>query len=202
MEPNAVDDELRTVAVPNIFGTIRRESVGGQMSASTIFTASDLDRKRREVLDAAKRGVARVRDTDGSSLVMETEQAHEAREAAAQWAISLHQLDQVAGMPRERRRPRDFGDLTWARYLSDADLNEMRDALWDAVLATRAERNPAIVLSVAEDWMKRAQAHKRAARFGELSAYGAGKAAERGLGPGDGAQAVRAARRQRAATTG
>lgn len=172
------------------------------MSASTIFTASDLDRKRREVLDAAKRGVARVRDTDGTSIVMETEQAHEAREAAARWAISLHQLDQVAGMPREQRRPRDFGDLTWARYLSDADLNEMRDALWDAVLATRAERNPAIVLSVAEDWMKRAQAHKRAARFGELSAYGAGKAAERGLGPGDGAQTVRAARRERAATTG
>lgn len=168
------------------------------MSASTIFTASDLDRRRREVLDAAKRGVVRVRDTDGTSIVMETEQTHEAREVAAQWAIRLHQLDQVAGMPRERRRPRDFGDVTWARYLSDADLDGMRDMLWDAVLATRAEGNPAIVLSVAEDWMKRAQAHKRAARFGALAAYGAGKVAERGMGPGDGTEAVRAARRQRA----
>ena len=169
------------------------------MSARPIFTASDLDRRRREVLDAAKRGVARVRDTDGTSIVMETAQAHDAREAAAEWAIRLHQLDQVAGMPREERRPRDFGDLTWARYLPDADLNAMRDALWDAVLATRAERNADIVVSVAEDWMKRAQVHDRAARFTDLASYGAERAAARSRRPGDGAEAVRAARRRRAA---
>ena len=172
------------------------------MSAPMIFTASDLDRKRRAVLDTAKRGEARVRDTDGSHLVMESAQSHDAREATAEWAVRLHQLDVAAAMPREQRRPRHFGDLTWARYLPDDDLNSMREVLWEALLATRAERNPGIIAGEAEDWMRRAQAHDRAASLRELSAYGAGKAAERGKRPGDGVAAVRAARRRRAAATG
>jgi hypothetical protein len=40
------------------------------MSAEVIYTASDLDRKRREVTDAARRGLARIRDTDGMGLVL------------------------------------------------------------------------------------------------------------------------------------
>ena len=40
------------------------------MSAAVIYTASDLDRKRREVTDAARRGVARIRDTDGMGPVL------------------------------------------------------------------------------------------------------------------------------------
>jgi hypothetical protein len=172
-----------------------------QVSAPTIFTASDLDRKRREVLDSAKRGVTRVRDTDGSSLIMESAQSHEAREEAVQWAFRLHQLDQVSDIPRDQRRVRDFGDLTWARHLDEEALTELREALWDAVLATRAEGDPAIVQAVAADWAKRAQAHRRAAKFAELATYGASKAAEHGHAPGDGADVVRAARRQRAAIT-
>lgn len=105
-------------------------------------------------------------------------------------------------MPRDQRRPRHFGDLTWARYLPEDDLNEMREALWEALLATRAERDPDIIASASEEWMRRAQAHDRAARLRELAAYGAGKAKERGKVPGDGANVVRAARRRRAAVAG
>lgn len=70
------------------------------MGTPTIFTASDLDRKRRAVLDAAKGGGARVRDTDGSHLVMESAQAYDAREATAEWAVRLHQLDLARNAPR------------------------------------------------------------------------------------------------------
>jgi hypothetical protein len=45
-------------------------TVLGIMSAEVIYTASDLDRKRREVTDAARRGLARIRDTDGMGLVL------------------------------------------------------------------------------------------------------------------------------------
>ncbi|HEX4460296.1 MAG TPA: hypothetical protein VIA18_20100, partial [Polyangia bacterium] len=38
--------------------------------AKRIFLASDLSSKRREVIDEARSGVAQIRDTDGTALVM------------------------------------------------------------------------------------------------------------------------------------
>jgi hypothetical protein len=35
------------------------------MPSDMIYTVSDLSRKRREVADVARRGLARIRDTDG-----------------------------------------------------------------------------------------------------------------------------------------
>lgn len=168
---------------------------------TTIFTASDLDRKRREVLDAAKGGLVRVRDTDGAHLVMESARIHEAREAVAGWALRLHQLYQALDIPREQRRPRDFGDLTWARYLPEEQQHQMVEELFDALLTAHNEHNAEVLTSLAEDWILRAQAHNRAATFRELAAYGAGKAAEHGKKPGDAAAVVREARRRRASAT-
>jgi hypothetical protein len=171
------------------------------MSDLTIFTASDLDRKRRAVLDAAKSGVARVRDTDGSHLVMERAQAFEARSAVAVWSLRLHRLDQAAELPREERRPRHFGDVTWARHLPEEDFQQLRADLWDAVQAAHSELNADIIASAARDWMMRAQARERGARLREIATYGAAKAREHDKEPGDGAEAVRAARRRRARVT-
>src|SRR3979411_3310398 len=42
----------------------------GRAMSDVIFQSSDLANKRVEVLDAARAGLARVRDKDGTSLVM------------------------------------------------------------------------------------------------------------------------------------
>jgi hypothetical protein len=55
------------------------------MSTDMIYTASDLDRKRREVADAARRGLARIRDTDGMSLVILPAHHYEVLETVSCW---------------------------------------------------------------------------------------------------------------------
>lgn len=50
-----------------------------------IYTASDLDRKRREVIDTARRGLARIGDTDGMGLVRLLARHYEVLESVSRW---------------------------------------------------------------------------------------------------------------------
>ncbi len=97
-------------------------SILGSMSAQVIYTASDLDRKRREVTDAARRGVARIRDTDGMGLVLLPARHYEVLDAVSRWHDRLDVAERALAKPRGQRIPRDFGDLTWLRHLDDEDL--------------------------------------------------------------------------------
>jgi Family of unknown function (DUF6247) len=103
------------------------------MSAEVIYTASDLDRKRREVTDAARRGVARIRDTDGMGLVLLSARHYEVLDAVSRWHDRLDVAQQALVKPPGDRVPRDFGDLTWLRHLDDEDIatfiTELRAAL-------------------------------------------------------------------------
>ena len=92
------------------------------MSAEVIYTASDLDRKRREVTDAARRGIARIRDTDGMGLVLLPARHYEVLDAVSRWHDRLDVAERALAKPRGQRIPRDFGDLTWLRHLDDEDL--------------------------------------------------------------------------------
>jgi hypothetical protein len=92
------------------------------MSAEVIYTASDLDRKRREVTDAARRGVARIRDTDGMALVLLPARHYEVLDAVSRWHDRLDVAERARAKPSSGRVPRDFGDLTWLRHFDDGDL--------------------------------------------------------------------------------
>jgi hypothetical protein len=91
------------------------------MPTDVIYTASDLDRKRREVTDTARRGLARIRDTDGTSLVMLPAHHYEVLETVSLWHDRLAVVER-ARAKREDRTATDFGDLTWLRHLDDEDL--------------------------------------------------------------------------------
>lgn len=103
------------------------------MSADVIYTASDLDRKRREVTNAARRGVARIRDTDGMGLVLLPAKHYEVLDAVSRWYERLDIVDRSLAKPRAERAARDFGDLTWLRHFDEDDLvtflSEMRAAV-------------------------------------------------------------------------
>lgn len=94
------------------------------MSTSVLYTASDLDRKRREVTDAARRGLARIRDTDGKALVMLPAHHYEVLDAVSRWYDRLQVAERARAKPVGSRVASDFGDLTWLRHLDDDDLGQ------------------------------------------------------------------------------
>lgn len=98
-----------------------------------IYTASDLDRRRREVTDTARRGLARIRDTDGMGLVLLPARHYEVLETVSRWFDRLAVVERARVKPAGERGAADFGELTWLRHLDEADLAtflfEMRAAV-------------------------------------------------------------------------
>jgi hypothetical protein len=97
-------------------------SILGVVTTRVIYTVSDLDRKRREVTDEARRGVAHIRDTDGMGLVLLPAKHYEVLDAVSRWHDRLDVAERARAKNPGERVPRDFGDLTWLRHLDDADL--------------------------------------------------------------------------------
>lgn len=117
------------------------------MSASTptIFQSSDLNRQGRQLLDTARDGLARVRDKDGTSLVMTREERLVDLESRSDFGTGIAEatatfvlIEGAVGHAPAGHESRlsDFGDWIWARYLPAEDLPEfisdMRDALYTA----------------------------------------------------------------------
>ncbi|MGH3789201.1 MAG: hypothetical protein ACRDRU_11695 [Pseudonocardiaceae bacterium] len=93
------------------------------MPDEVIYTVSDLSRKRREVADVARRGLARIRDTDGTDLVLMPARQYEVLAAVSRWADRLGVVERALAKSRAERTLADFGDLTWLRHFDD-DLAE------------------------------------------------------------------------------
>jgi len=127
------------------------------MPSEVIYTVSDLSRKRREVADVARRGLARIRDTDGTGLVLLPAQRYELLEAVSRWGDRLGVVERAQSKSRTERTPADFGDLTWLRHLDEDDLvqfvSEMRQTL---SLAYHDNDLTALVDAVA-DWKATAE---------------------------------------------
>jgi hypothetical protein len=115
---------------------------GERMSAT--FGTSDLNRRSREVLDAARAGEARLRDGDGLGLLLLPERRVQALRLVAAAAANLA-LVETALATSEPRSPDDYGDWTWLRHLPAEDLPafiaELRAAM---VAAARAEQTDAL----------------------------------------------------------
>ena len=99
----------------------------------TIYQASDLaGTKRVEFLDAARGGRARLRDRDGTSLVMLPESRLRLLEALTAWWESYTKLDCLlrrGGVPTAG----DLGELAWLRSFDRADMEEFLGELRDAL---------------------------------------------------------------------
>jgi hypothetical protein len=122
------------------------------MSAEVIYTASDLDRKRREVTDAARRGVARIRDTDGMGLVLLSARHYEVLEAVSRWHDRLDVAERALAKPSSGRVPRDFGDLTWLRHFDDDDLATFISELRAAVSVAYHDDDLTELDQLVRDW--------------------------------------------------
>ena len=87
--------------------------------SDTIFQSSDLAGSRRtEFLDAARSGLARLRDKDGTSLVMLPESKLRLLQTLAAWWESYTRL---AGLLRRSAlpTPTELGGLAWLRVFDE-----------------------------------------------------------------------------------
>jgi len=127
------------------------------MSNEVIYTVSDLSRKRREVADVARRGLARIRDTDGTGLVLVPAQRYEVLEAVSLWADRLGVVQRAQAKSHTERTPTDFGDLTWLRHFDDDDLEEFVSELRQTLSLAYHDNNLTSLVDAVADWMATAE---------------------------------------------
>ncbi|TCO64247.1 DUF6247 family protein [Actinocrispum wychmicini] len=116
-----------------------------------IFQTSDLATRRTDVVKAARAGVARVRDKDGTSLVMLPEGELDALQELADWSAAHLRLEALL---RRETRPTvaELGDLAWLRVFDDDDLAEFMAELQDVLIAAHADKSAAALHTCIHAW--------------------------------------------------
>ena len=120
--------------------------------SDVIFQPTDLaGNKRLEFLDAARHGRARLRDKDGTSLVMLPESRLRLLETLAEWWQAYMRLDSFL---RRSELPRagELGELAWLRSFDRDDLQEFTSELHDALVASSADEDTSVLDECVKAW--------------------------------------------------
>lgn len=116
-----------------------------------IFQSSDLANKRTEVLEAARNGQARVRDKDGTSLVMLPESRLRVLETLMKWWQASSKLD-VLLRKTELPRTGELGELAWLRPFDREDFDEFARELQEALVAASADEDTRVLDECIRAW--------------------------------------------------
>jgi hypothetical protein len=119
--------------------------------SETIFQPTDLVKKRTEVMNAARGGLARLRDSDGTSYVMVPEGRLTLLEELAEWSQALIKLEALL---RRGSRPTvsELGELAWLRGFDASELREFIEELHDALVVAHAEGELALLEDCLRGW--------------------------------------------------
>jgi hypothetical protein len=124
-----------------------------------IFLPSDLNRRGRAILNAARQDVARIRDTDGTSLVVLPEERVRALEIVARAASNLALLEEILDhSPTPSPESLAAFDWAWLRVFDPEDLQEFVREARGAVVAAFRDRDPRLVDDLLHRWRVTAQA--------------------------------------------
>lgn len=120
-------------------------------TSDTIFQLTDLANRRVEVVEAARQGGARVRDKDGTSLLMLRESHVRVLEGLSEWTRAYLQLERLL---RREGEPSvsELGDLAWLRVFSESDQALFLDDLHDALVSAAADGDLRPVEHCVGDW--------------------------------------------------
>ena len=127
------------------------------LGSPVVYLASDLTRKRRG-FSTRHEAVARLRDTDGTSLVMVPEQRLSALTDLVAWSQRHLQVEAAARKAHPDRSPTDFGELAWLSLLDDADLATFLTELEGALFHAMSTQTIADLESLVLDWRGTAEA--------------------------------------------
>jgi len=128
-------------------------------AAGRIHQASELNARYRVILDEAKAdGMARLRDSDGTAIMIVPERRIQAleneREAFGFIARALRSFLPVEQAVRAGRRPEglELGDWAWLRELDVDDLREFVDEIRAAIGDSLPELDARPVRDVIDAW--------------------------------------------------
>lgn len=121
------------------------------MSSDTIYQVTDLNSKRVEFVAAAKRGGARLRDKDGTSLVMLRESHVRVLEGLAEWTSAYLRLERLLRGP-SAPSVSELGTLAWLRVFDHDDQRAFLEDLHDAIVAASADEDLVPVEELVGDW--------------------------------------------------
>lgn len=122
------------------------------MQTDTIFQLTDLAGQRRtEFVEAARRGGARLRDKDGTSLLMLRESHVRVLEGLSEWASAYLRLER---MFKRDVRPSitELGELAWLRVFDEEDQLTFLEELHDVLVAASADGSLRPVEDLVDDW--------------------------------------------------
>jgi hypothetical protein len=128
-------------------------------TSDEIFQVSDLNRRGKVVMDAAREHRARIRDTDGGSFVLLREDRLVDLEALASMAVNLATVERGrSACGANPLTPADMGEWTWLRHLPEEDLAEFVTEVREALIHAVHERDHSIATRVVADWQVTARA--------------------------------------------
>jgi hypothetical protein len=116
-----------------------------------IYQATDLATRRREFLDEAREGRARVRLSDGVEVVALPARDLKVLEQLAYWSNQHRRLAVLLARP-EAPSLLDLGDLAWLRVFDREDLLAFADDLQNALIAAFADSDTAVLDSEVHAW--------------------------------------------------
>jgi hypothetical protein len=122
------------------------------------FQATDLNRRHREVLDAARHGSALIRDKDGLALLLEPAANAVHRTQMVAWLLSALRVERALHRPVDQRTAWDFGDLGWIADLDPDDQPVFLDGFLALLLKNADADYTDEVEDYLADWRATAQA--------------------------------------------
>lgn len=121
-----------------------------------IFQVTDLARRGKDVVAAAKAGGARLRTAEGQSLVMLPESRVRLLEELGYWSRQQNRLADVLDTGRQPTLS-ELGDLGWLRSLDLEDIREFSRDLHTSLLAAWADDNTSVLDTCIREWRITAQ---------------------------------------------
>jgi hypothetical protein len=122
------------------------------------YLPTDLQRHYRSILDEAKVGEARVRDSDGTSILLIPEaQVHALRQVSAA-AANLAAVETVAeAMASRCPGLTEYGEWSWLRVFDADDLREFIRDIREAIVVAAREGSSALLEEQLRAWHVTAQ---------------------------------------------
>lgn len=124
--------------------------------AEVTYLPSDLQRRYRVVLDQAKAGEARVRDLDGTSVLLlpeaEVQTLRRVSAAAANLAAVERVLEDTSVNGAARPDLLQYGEWTWLRVFDAEDLREFARDVREAVIVAVHEGSTTLLDEQLRAW--------------------------------------------------
>lgn len=117
-----------------------------------MYRAGELGEEAREIVAAARSGMARVEDTDGTSLVVMPEARLAVLTDLVRCASQHLVIESVLRLPPADRSPASHGEHPWLQVFDDDDLSTFATELGDALLVAAGGGSTADLNRLVADW--------------------------------------------------